>query len=281
MTLSRRGFLRLGSLTMMGFAGGGTRYLGASNALEVTRTTVELPGPGRDFTIALVTDVHAPQPGLDWDGVVAAANAARPDLVLVVGDSVNRRGDEGLVEMMAPLSAGTGKYATAGNWENWGRVRRSQMDLHYARAGTAWLDNDATEIDDLGVRIVGVDESLNGWTDWSLLASAPVDRPLLVLHHSPAAFDRLPLPAGATALMLSGHTHGGQWAPLGRPLVLPPGCGGYLQGRYARPPHTLYVSRGIGNSHVPFRVGARPELALITVTRRAVSSSRGAPTAAG
>jgi uncharacterized protein len=267
MTLSRRRFLKVSSLTMAGFATGGVRYVGRSNALEVTRTPIDLPGVGPDFAIALLTDVHAPQPQLDFDAVVRAVASARVDLVLIVGDAINQRGDEGLIDMYAPLAARIGKYAVAGNWENWGRVRRRAMDEHYARGDTAWLDNDATDIDALGVRIVGLDESLNGWADWSLLHESPTDRPTIVLHHSPGAFDHLPLPAGATALMLAGHTHGGQVAPLGLPVVLPPGCRGYVQGRYDRGPHQLYVSRGLGNSHVPFRVGARPELAVLDVRR--------------
>jgi uncharacterized protein len=267
MSLTRRRFLRVGGLAMASFATGGARYVGRSNDLEVTRTAIDLPGEGPAFTIALLADVHAPQTGLDFDAVARALDAARPDLVVVAGDAINGRGDEGLVEMYAPLAARHGKYAAPGNWENWGRVRRSAIRQHYARAGTEWLDNGATDLDALGVRLVGLDESLNGWTEWSLLHAAPTDRPTIVLHHSPGAFDHLPLPAGATALMLAGHTHGGQVAPLGLPMVLPPGCGGYVQGRYDRGPHRLYVSRGLGNSHVPFRVGARPELALLDVRR--------------
>jgi predicted MPP superfamily phosphohydrolase len=67
--------------------------------------------------------------------------------------------------------------------------------------------------------------------------------------------------------MLAGHTHGGQVAPFGHALILPPGCHGYVQGRYARPPHQLYVTRGLGSSHLPFRVGARPELAILDIHR--------------
>lgn len=265
--MTRRSFLRLGGLTMAGFATGGTGYVGQSNTLEVTRTTVDLAGYGPDFTIALLTDVHAPQPRLDYDAVVRAVVGARPDLVLIAGDAINARGDEGLVEMYAPLAARYGAFASAGNWENYGRVSRSDLAGHYARAGVAWLDNAATDVDSLGIRIIGIDETLNGWPEWPLVSGVAPDRAAIVMHHSPASFDRLPLQPGVTALMLSGHTHGGQVAPLGVPLVLPPGCGGYVRGLYRRGRQRLYVSRGLGNSHIPFRVGARPELAMLAVHR--------------
>ena len=64
------------------------------------------------------------------------------------------------------------------------------------------------------------------------------------------------------------HVTAARSRPFGMPLVLPPGCGRYIQGRLPTVARTsLYVSRGIGNSHVPFRVGARPELAILDVQR--------------
>ncbi len=226
-----------------------------------------LPGIGPPFTVVLVADVHAPQPGLDWDRIVAEANAAQPDLVVIAGDAINARGDEHLVAMYAPLVARVAKVAVAGNWENWGRVRRSEMARHYEAGGGAWLDNRALDLPELGVHVVGLDERTNGRPSWDLVAAAPTDRPTVLVHHSPNAFDRLPLPAGAVVLQLSGHTHGGQVAPFGWPLVLPPGTGRYVQGWFERGSSQLYVTRGIGNSHVPFRVGARPELAILEVRR--------------
>ena len=92
----------------------------------------------------------------------------------------------------------------------------------------------------------------------------------LVLHHSPAAFDRLPFSEPGAALMLAGHTHGGQLAPFGRAIVLPPGSGGYARGAYARADRRLYVTRGLGNSHIPLRLGSRPELAILHIRRGGV-----------
>jgi len=265
--VTRRRFLQLGALTALGAAAGSGRYVAASNALEVTHTDIELPGVGPPFTIALLSDLHAPQPLFDWDAVVTASNAARPDLVLIVGDAINRRGDEHLVEAYAPLWARHGKHAVVGNWENWGRVRRHTLAGHYARADSAWLDNDLTELPQLALRIVGLDESTNGWPDRSLVADAPDTSLTVVMHHSPGAFDHLPLPAESPLLMVSGHTHGGQLAPFGRALVVPPGSGRYLRGLYGRGRHRLYVSRGLGNSHIPLRIGSRPELAILRVRR--------------
>jgi predicted MPP superfamily phosphohydrolase len=61
--------------------------------------------------------------------------------------------------------------------------------------------------------------------------------------------------------MLSGHTHGGQIAPFGIAIKLPHGSGGYVSGWSRDDGGPLYVSRGIGTSLVPIRIGATPELA--------------------
>lgn len=255
-------------LAGVGAVGGSALYVDSSNSFEVSRRTLALPGSGPSFTVALITDVHAPQPRLDFDAVVAASNAATPDVVLIVGDAINRRGDEGLLEMYGPLEARLGKYAVAGNWENWGRVRRSHMKSRYEQAGTVWLENATTVLPEIGATLIGLDESTNGWPEWSLVTDEPPgENAVLLLHHSPGSFAELGARAGRPMLMLSGHTHGGQIAPLGVPLVLPPGCEGYVQGHFRDGLQQMYVSRGIGNSHIPFRIGARPEVAILDIER--------------
>ena len=129
--------------------------------------------------------------GLDFDHVVAQANAARPYLVLISGDALNERGNEELVAMYAPLTARVAKLAVVGNWENWARVRRKVLRRAYDAAGVTFLDNDATALDALGLQALGLDERTNGWPDWDLVAQAPTDKATLLLHHSPNAFDRM------------------------------------------------------------------------------------------
>ena len=86
----------------------------------------------------------------------------------------------------------------------------------------------------------------------------------LVLAHCPATrdiFQKLsPVPP---SLILSGHTHGGQIAPGGFPLYTPPGSGDYVSGWYRGNGPPMYVSRGIGTSLLPLRIGSLPELVIL------------------
>ena len=60
--------------------------------------------------------------------------------------------------------------------------------------------------------------------------------------------------------MLSGHTHGGQITFLGIVPFKPQGSGRYLKGWYKDSDPKMYISKGIGTSVLPIRLGARAEM---------------------
>jgi len=70
------------------------------------------------------------------------------------------------------------------------------------------------------------------------------------------------------ALVLAGHTHGGQvrlpWVgPLERTIAR----GRYVMGRYDNGPAMVYISRGIGTSYLPVRLGCAPEVVVLEPPR--------------
>ncbi len=85
----------------------------------------------------------------------------------------------------------------------------------------------------------------------------------ILLAHFPDVVDELP--AGTCSLMLAGHLHGGQIclpAPGGK-LRLSHTEWRYQEGIHRVGDTTLVVSRGCGTTLVPFRLMARPEVALL------------------
>jgi predicted MPP superfamily phosphohydrolase len=88
--------------------------------------------------------------------------------------------------------------------------------------------------------------------------------PIFMAQHSPGMFDEAPSPEWShIAYSLSGHTHGGQVAVEKHALFTPRGSGRYVAGNYQTAWGDLYVSRGIGTSMIPLRIGARPEIVLL------------------
>jgi predicted MPP superfamily phosphohydrolase len=88
----------------------------------------------------------------------------------------------------------------------------------------------------------------------------------LLLAHSPAyrdsfSSDELKLLAEyKPQFMLSGHTHGGQLSFFGFAPFRPPGSGDYVSGWYRTSPISMYISRGLGVSILPMRIGTVPEI---------------------
>ena len=94
--------------------------------------------------------------------------------------------------------------------------------------------------------------------------------PTIVLSHVPDVFPRIP---DRVALTVSGHTHGAQVDIPGlRALITPSRYGArYKAGHIVEDGRHLYVCPGVGTSHLPVRLGAPPEIALLTL-RSAVAS---------
>ena len=85
----------------------------------------------------------------------------------------------------------------------------------------------------------------------------------VLLAHRPEFFEQY---AGKADLIFSGHAHGGQFRlPFVGGLVAPNQgvVPKYDSGLYIDGSTNMIVSRGIGNSIVPFRFNNRPEVILV------------------
>lgn len=268
-TVTRRQFLAAGAgVAALSF------YGESSNTLDTTHHVLApSASPSRTIRVALITDMHGPHNWIGHQELTDQINRFRPDLVCIAGDAVDDRGDEPLVAQYAGIHARLGKFATLGNWEYQGECDLRRLRREYERAGVRLLVNDRVQLDDPAgpVDLLGLDDWRAGAPDYAQVTALPAPAPestrAIIMSHCPVAFDAIMKIAQRPTVVLAGHTHGGQIAPLGLALVLPEGSGGYVQGRYASPDaqHTLYVSRGLGNSGPPFRIGARPELALLEI----------------
>ena len=86
----------------------------------------------------------------------------------------------------------------------------------------------------------------------------------IYLTHYPTAVDHIK--DAQYALILAGHSHGGQVRlPFIGALILPYGVGEYEKGLYRTKAGPLYVNPGIGTYQFPVRFGCRPEITLIFI----------------
>ncbi len=243
--------------------------------VELPVRIARLPRVLDGFSIVQVSDIHVG--AFLGERELARAEeqvtALRPDLLVMTGDLVHLR-----LADVAPATAWLGRIrararhgliAIPGNHEYY--VGRDAV-LDAARAvGADVLLNQGRLVaprDGGGFAIVGADDvqgllSRQGpgpRVDEALFALPP-DAPRVLLCHQPQFFDTAA--SYGFDLQLSGHTHGGQIAPLG-PLVARAAYR-YVAGLYTSGRARLYVNRGLGTSGPPSRVGVRPEITKIVL----------------
>lgn len=218
--------------------------------------------------ILQISDLHIHGIGTLERQLLEQLHEAQADLIVITGDAIDRASSLPLLDtLLGEFPRSPRVLAILGNWEYRSGVRPAEFDRTYARHGIELLVNHSIELEHLGrrIRVTGLDDILYGRPDAA--AALGGGRPLdhhLVLAHCPITRDTLGLPPEhAASLVLSGHTHGGQVAPCGMAAILPPGCGRYVAGWYRGDAPPMYVSRGIGTSLLPIRLGATPELVRI------------------
>ena len=182
-----------------------------------------------------VSDLHLRTIGGLEQRLLAALHAAAADVIAFTGDVIDRQTALPQLEtFLRECPRQPRCYAITGNWEHWSGVPLGALEKLYERQGVELLVNRSIEFaqDGCRVRVTGLDDLIGGSPDAAaaLRDAAPCPNHV-VLAHCPAVRDAVPLPAEHPAdFMLSGHTHGGQIAPLGIVLKLPHGSGGYVSG---------------------------------------------------
>jgi len=269
---SRRGVLKALAAGVVGAtAGFGAHgYFWERHALTLVAAELPVSGlpPALDgLRLGLITDLHLSTtvPEADVVGAIDRVLAAQPDLLVLGGDYVSyadTRYMTPVAELLARTTAPHGVFAIMGNHDD-------------ARDMPAALERQHIEVlrdARTAVRIRGETLHLAGLDFWTrkpadiarVLAGA--DGPVLLLAHDPRRIvEGAALDVGA---VISGHTHGGQ-------IVLPgigalaarkfPIAGGLL----TKDNTTLFVSRGVGTVLLPVRVNCPPEVAVLTLRRRA------------
>ncbi len=245
--------------------------------LEHVHVEVRLPGLPAGFDglrLGQITDLHFSSrhpflaPMREW---IARQEV---DLWAVTGDLYESlAGESELRGLMALLHAPLGVFAVPGNNDN--RVFRATGGPEQALTdlGLTVLLNRSTHIERGGdrIRLAGVDDPSRQLDDLSrALEGAVPEEFVLLLAHSPDIIFRAA--RRAIPFTLTGHTHGGQirWPLLGvlHAGTRTRGCGPRMaEGALQAGASVVYVSRGTGDSILPFRYRCPGELTTFTLRR--------------
>ncbi|MEP7001394.1 MAG: metallophosphoesterase [bacterium] len=267
------GVVLVGLVTMLGVG-----YLGAGH-LVVRRVDVEVPGLAHEFDglrIAQLSDLHiGPHTSRRFlRRIVKATRELEPDMIAVTGDLIDDRAEDvtSYAAALGSLTAPLGVYMIPGNhdvYAGWEDVERA---LRAAELGTV-LVNEARVLrrGSASIVVVGTGDPAGGRSGSSraapnverALAHVPDGATVIAFAHNPSLWPSLA--ARGVALTLSGHTHWGQFAvpTLGWSLASP-----FLEhamGAHVDQDALLYISPGTGYWAIPFRLGASPEVTLVTL----------------
>lgn len=226
-------------------------------------------------TVVYFTDTHF---GKYYDvkharKIVEKINKEKPDIVVFGGDLLDNFARDRdhmdlqyLKEELQKIEAKSGKYAVWGNHDYGGGAVRIYEDF-MTSCGFEILDNKSVELADFGIKLIGYDDYLMGWTDPSLY-NIESDLFNVIIAHEPIVSQFIE--SKSENFLLAGHTHGGQVSiPFITNRLLPEGSGQFKKGYYTEKEINatislrMYTSSGIGMTRYPFRFLNPPEIIQI------------------
>ncbi|GJF17284.1 metallophosphatase [Mycolicibacterium cyprinidarum] len=275
-SLDRRIFLARAGATAAGAAAvglvgtGAVSALGPPNMLRVPVRLRHLDPVFDGFRIAVVSDIHlGPLLGrAHTERIVGMINETEPDLVAVVGDLVDGTVQE-LGAAAAPLrdlQSREGTFFVTGNHEYFVEDTAAWLK-ELERLGLQVLRNENTRIrrGAAGFDLAGVNDiagrSHSDAPDFDrALAGVNPAGPTILLAHQPVQVAEAA--ARGVDLQVSGHTHGGQMWPFHYVVSQAQPA---LAGLSAVQDTQLYVTRGAGFWGPPVRIGAPPDISVLSL----------------
>jgi uncharacterized protein len=229
-----------------------------------------LPRELHGLRLLQLTDIHigAYMPERTLARVIDMANETKPNLAIMTGDLLTRRGDplDECLRQLKRVKADAGLIGCMGNHELYSGALK-YVETNASRMGMDFLRQRAKPMTFNGrtLNFVGYDYQAKRFGPYLKGAERLVDPNMvnILLSHNPDVF-RIS-PEKGYQLTLSGHTHGGQIAVeyLNPYLNVASFVTPYVAGYYHERDSSLYVSRGVGTIGVPARVGVPPEITLI------------------
>ena len=263
-------------------------FFGTEN-FQIRETTIlskELPKGFENYRIVHISDIHCGSWAGDTKALQKAVNlinAQEPDLIVFTGDLVNNIATEldEFMPVLSQLKAKDGVYSVLGNhdyamyipWESPEKKEQNLIALKQKQADMNWilLNNRHVKLYQNGdsLALIGVENC--GRPPFPNYAKFPEAMEgtegmfKILLSHDPSSWRREVLPETDIQLTLSGHTHAMQTKIFGfspAVWVYPEYEGLYTEGK-----QILYVNIGLGHLMYPLRLGAWPEITLLTLKR--------------
>ena len=251
---------------------------------KVNIKSKDIPQAFDGYRIVQIADIHTGSWGTDtlpMQRAVNLINSLQPDLIVFTGDLVNNLASEldAFIPIFSRLKAKHGVYSVLGNhdystyikWEHPDQQEAELDSLKAKQAQMGWelLNNRHVKLyqQEDSIALIGVENSGHPpFPDHARLNEASTGTEgmfKILLSHDPSHWRREVLPKTDIQLMLAGHTHNMQTSLFG----LSPAAFAYPEhsGLYEENGQMLYVNIGLGHLLYPMRLGAWPEITVLTL----------------
>ena len=225
--------------------------------------TRKLPAGMDKLRLVYISDAHIGGLSTYWHlkRIMSLVDEAKPDILALTGDIIDgvmtyRERELSMLSESA-RKAKYGAFAVNGNHEYYWLLDEDTEQI-IRNCGYNLLINERAECQ--GITIISLDDQLNGWLK-PYLKLEDSERFVLVMKHRPG----LPFDAeGKFDLQISGHTHGGQFWPLGYFKAMAQDS---TQGLSRKAGGYVYVSNGAGFNGAMMRMFTPPEITVIDILR--------------
>lgn len=232
-----------------------------------------LPESFDGYSIAQISDLHNTEFGKDNCKLIEKVQYLDPDIIVVTGDMIDSKHTDidVAISTMKSLSEITDVYFVTGNHECWvSQADRERLLDGLEKSGAVVLRDEEIMLqkEDSSIRIVGLDDK--GITKKHLIETVEKKDSncfTVLLSHEPLYFDWY-AEAGAD-IVFTGHEHGGQFRLPVVGAVFAPDQGfnpEFTEGEHVKNNTTMYISRGLGNSVIPFRIFNNPEIVYVKLS---------------
>lgn len=281
--MNRRSFLKTligGGLALIGLSGGTYYYAREIEPalLGIHRETIlsaKIPASFQNYKMIQFTDTHI---GFQYTveqlrELVKEINDEKPDVILFTGDLVDAPQsfdwDGELIQTLSDLHAPDGKYWIYGNHDH-GGYGTQKINSVLTESGFTLLQNESIPIrkEKDRIHLAGLDDVMLGKPDLEkTLRDVDTESFTIMLVHEPDYASKTS--DHPVDVQLSGHSHGGQVRfPFIGHLYTPDFAEKYVEGKFQISDRlTLYVSKGVGTTRLPYRFLCKPEFNVYTLKK--------------
>lgn len=239
----------------------------------------KIPSDFNNYKIVQVSDFHNTKSNTLTDELIKEIQRQEPNIIAITGDLIdaNKTDLDIAINFIERIKNVAPIYFVSGNHE--------ESISNYAKLKEKLEENDVTildnkvevlKINESSINLIGINDPRTAHessvADYEII-NVEIDKIeydkskyTILLSHRPELFDTYT--EKNIDLVLAGHAHGGQIRLPFIGGVIAPNQGlfpKYTSGMFENKQTSMIVSRGIGNSILPFRINNRPELVVITL----------------